>query len=288
MADFNYHNLKFELHEFGNCKIALRQIGEGSDLLLIHGFPTHGYTWRKILPYLTPHFRCHIVDLPGLGDSSWTKETDFSSEAQADRLIDLMQQLGIKRYAIAAHNSGATVSRIMALKQPEAVSHLVVFNTEMPMHRPPWIPFYQAIGLWPLVPYVIRQLLKAKWFVQSPMGFREFYSNKQLLKVDENISPYTNPVVKSHEKAIGAFKYLKGIDWKWVDRFEKEHANIRAEILFLWGVNDKTFPLKYALKMMNQFEGNKNAQLIEIKNASLLPHEEQPKETSQLMFDFLL
>jgi carboxylesterase BioH (pimeloyl-CoA synthesis) len=43
--------------------------GQGPDLVLIHGWGMNSAVWSLILPYLTPHYRVHCVDLPGFGNS---------------------------------------------------------------------------------------------------------------------------------------------------------------------------------------------------------------------------
>jgi len=269
-----------------DASIALRKFGtQGPNIILIHGFPTHGYTWRKILPKLSQKYTCYVLDLPGLGDSDWTYKTKFNCENQADRVIELIGDLNLEEYSVISHDSGATVARIIALKQKQAVKKLVLINTEMPNHRPPWIPFYQAVSLLPFVPFIIRQSLRLKLFIHSPMGFRQFYSDKSLLDISENMDPYLKPIIDSRRRTIGAFKYLNGIDWKKIDDFELTHKDIEAETLLLWGEDDITFPVHLADKMMNQF--NDNCKLVKIKNASLLPHEEKYKEVNQILEEFL-
>lgn len=279
----SYKSIPLQKIKIEDVSIGLRQIGTGEDLVFIHGFPTHGYTWRKIIPELSKQFTCHILDLPGLGDSEWTDKTDFQSNAQARYVIQLLEKLGIEKYSLIAHNSGATVARAIAIK--EKVENLIMLNTEIPNHRPPWIPFYQKVDLWPFVSTVIRQLLKQPWFIKSPMGLKEAYSDKLMLTKDSNLLPYTEPLINSNEKSIGAFKYLKGIDWKLIDEFKKLHGQIKANTLLIWGEDDKTFPIKYARKMVEQF--NSAIELVSIKNASLLPHEEKPDEVVEAILQFV-
>ena len=280
-----YYSKPITLYNLDDSSIALRVYGQGPNLVFIHGFPTHGYTWRKIVPVLAERNTCFVLDLPGLGDSKWSSTTNFSSQGQAGYAIELLKKLKIPEYSIVAHNSGATVARIIALNECNKVQKLILFNTEIPNHRPPWIPFYQKIGLLPFVPFFIKQALQMKWFIKSSMGFRELYADESLLFLPENLDPYIKPLISSKVKMIGAFKYLKGIDWKTIDEFKITHENIKAETLFIWGSNDKTFPLKRGKEMLSQFKCK--CDLVIIDNASLLPHEEKPKEVSEQILRFL-
>ena len=38
-------------------------------MLFVHGWPVSGATFRRLLPHLTEHVTCHLLDLPGAGDS---------------------------------------------------------------------------------------------------------------------------------------------------------------------------------------------------------------------------
>ena len=280
-----YQQAKIEHIEVADTTIAFRQFGQGETIVFIHGFPTSGYTWRHILPVLSQKYHCITLDLPGLGDSTWTENTKFSSSFQADYVIKVLKKKGIVTFSLIAHNSGATVARIIAIKELERVRNLIMLNTEIPNHRPPWISFYQKIGLLPFVPNFIRQLLRQKWFIKSSMGFKEAYSDKSLIENYDNLNYYLMPFIKSKEKTIGAFKYLKGIDWKIVDDFKYTHKAIKANVLMIWGENDKTFPLKLANEMKNQFSSTCHLKII--SNTSLLPHEEKPNEVCDYTINFL-
>jgi pimeloyl-ACP methyl ester carboxylesterase len=79
--------------------------------------------------------------------------------------------------------------------------------------------------------------------------------------------------------------YLTGIEWKVVDGLRERHAKLAGPTLLLWGVDDVTFPIAYAERMVPQFEGR--ARLARIANASLMPHEEKPAEVLAELAPFL-
>lgn len=49
--------------------IYCRVIGEGEDLVLLHGWGVNSVVWEPIIGHLSRHFRLHLVDLPGFGQS---------------------------------------------------------------------------------------------------------------------------------------------------------------------------------------------------------------------------
>ena len=278
-------NTKLQLIKIGDITIALKKFGTGKPVFFIHGFPTHSYTWRKITKEIAKKNTCYVLDLPGLGKSKMLANSKVDSTSQAQYVLEIMKREQIEKCSIIAHNSGATVARIIAIKNPKQIEKLILINTEIPNHRPPWIPFYQKVGLFYLTQIIIRKALTYSWFVKSSMAFKEAYSDKGMFDNPENINIYIDPIISSKEKTIQAFRYLKGIDWEIIDSFKENHGKIIAKTLLIWGEDDKTFPIKEAKKMVPQF--NKNCQLIAIKKASLLPHEEKSEEVLSYILPFL-
>jgi haloalkane dehalogenase len=272
-------------YKVGDASIAVRTYGNGPALILIHGYPVHGYTWNKILPGLASCYTCHVIDLPGFGDSEWGSTTDFTFTAQARRLNLLFKALELNDYSIIAHDTGATIARLAVVQQPQQVRQLVVINTEIPNHRPPWIPFYQLCAKLPLSALTFKTLMNSKAFVRSSMGFKEFYADKLRFRRENPVAPYLEPLISSQRKMQGMLNYLLGIEWSVVDDFATRHAEIQSDTLLLWGEYDRTFPVELAEEMQKQFSCH--TEFVRIKNASLMPHEEQPEQVLEHILDFL-
>lgn len=286
MTDKFYLSTKTEKYTIDDAVIAVRRYGSGPPLVLIHGFIVHGYTWRKILPKLSEHFTCYVLDLPGFGSSEWTQKTDFSFTAQAKRLADLFLILKLDSYRILAQDTGASIARMVSLLQPDSVNKLVLINTEIPYHRPPYIPMHQFLAKLPLSNIVFRTLLKIGFIVRSPLLLKQMFYDKSLLKKPKNLDCYLVPLKDSKHNMFGMLGYLKGIEWSVVDSFKESHAQIKAKTLLIWGENDLTFPINLAEKMVSQFAPT--CKLVKIPKASLMPHEEKPAEVIQAVLPFLL
>jgi len=280
-----YSEIKPELIRVNDVSFAYRSVGNGDDLVLIHGFPTHGYTWRKLLPHLESRFKCHILDMPGLGNSEWSRKSNLNIDVQAKNTEAFLKQKGINKFNLIAHNSGGTIARIMAINLKERIKNLILINTEIPNHRPPFIELYQNVSRLPFASKYFQIKLNQNKFVKSSMGFKQAYSDRSMLDDERNLGPYLKPLVNSGKRIKGAFKFLRGIDWKIIDDFKQTHAQIKANTLFLWGENDKTFPIELGKKMANQFTSK--VKFKPIQNASLLPHEEKPEIVSHEIKEFI-
>jgi len=117
------------------------------------------------------------------------------------------------------------------------------------------------------------------------MGFKQAYYDRSMLDQEENLGPYLYPLINSRDKLKGAFRFLRGIDWKLIDGFSQTHQKIKANVLFIWGENDKTFPIEIGKEMIKQFTCK--VEFKTIPEASLLPHEEKPDQVAKEILNFI-
>src|SRR2546425_8601878 len=118
--------------DLGEARVAYRDTGSGEPLLLVHGYPLSGQTWRKVVPLLTASYRCIAVDLLGAGETVVTPDADLSIAAQARMLGGLLDALQLSTVTLVAHDSGAVIARLLAASEPHRVHRLIVSDTEVP------------------------------------------------------------------------------------------------------------------------------------------------------------
>ena len=72
--------------------------GEGEVILLLHGIPTSGWLYRKIINLISEKgYRVIVPDMLGFGNSDSPNGYDiYSEENHAQRILDLMDSLQIK------------------------------------------------------------------------------------------------------------------------------------------------------------------------------------------------
>jgi len=267
----------------GTARLPVRRFGSGPPLLLVHGFPLSGFTWRKVLPELAQRYTCHVPDLPGMGEAQWTEATDFSFPGQGHTLKLLADRLGLERYSVLAQDTGGTFARCLALEDGARIERLALINTEIPRHRPPWIPFYQFLMRVPGALPVFSLLLRSRVFLRSRMGFGGCFTDLGLIEGDFH-RQVIEPLVRSPLRRDGMRRYLMGATWAPVDALEHDHARLAMPVRLIWGADDPTFPVELARRMVRQLP---NAQLTEIPGARLLVHEEKPAETAHVVMEFL-
>ena len=270
--------------DVGSAEIAYRTFGAGEPILLVHGWPLSGFTYRKLIPHLAGRFTCVAVDLPGAGDTRWRPNNDFSFTGQARNLLRFVDAIGLEPFHVVAHDTGATIARALALLAPERVRKMALIGTEIPGHRPPWIPLFQrTVGL-PGSHAVFSMLLRSRMFTRSAMGFGEVFADKRLLD-GEFEEQFIAPLRDSHHHRESQFRYLRGLDWQLVDRLAQDHARIKSPVLLIWGEQDTVFPAERARAMASQLADCRGFRVV--PGAKLLVHEEQPRIVADHVLELL-
>jgi pimeloyl-ACP methyl ester carboxylesterase len=116
-------------------KLAAQQLGEGPDLVLIHGLATNRAFWYSTAVALQDRFRVTIFDLRGHGYSerpaSGYRPVDFAEDT-----LGLMDALQIRRAALVGHSYGGAAALEASGLAPERVSHLALIDARVSRIQP--------------------------------------------------------------------------------------------------------------------------------------------------------
>lgn len=113
-------------------KLHYLQVGEGPDLVMIHGFTGNLASWHlKMVPMLRDTFRVLTYDLRGHGHSD-VPPTGYSAGDMAADLEGLLDVLEIEKATLVGHSYGADTALYFALKHPERVTRVVAIEAGLP------------------------------------------------------------------------------------------------------------------------------------------------------------
>ncbi|MBU3916739.1 alpha/beta hydrolase [bacterium] len=110
--------------EVSKEKIRYQQIGEGPDLLFIHGVPGSLEDWQPVINQLSSRFRVTAYDRPGQGFSS-ANNSGHTVEYNARIALDLIDALRLKDVIVIGHSYGGSVIMGMAVKNPPQVKAFI-------------------------------------------------------------------------------------------------------------------------------------------------------------------
>ncbi|HET8992789.1 MAG TPA: alpha/beta hydrolase [Rhodococcus sp. (in: high G+C Gram-positive bacteria)] len=124
--------------------------GRGPTVVLCHGFPGLGYSYRHQVETLSAAgYRAVAPDMPGYGGTDRPESVeDYTNVAVADRLTRLLDALGIERAVFVGHDFGAPAAWTTALRHPGRVAGLVLLSVPYAPDRLPSRPteLYAAIA----------------------------------------------------------------------------------------------------------------------------------------------
>ena len=101
----------------------LETVGQGADLVLLHGWGMHGGIWDGVRDALAAKYRLHIVDLPGYGASA--QQDPYTLAALAQLVAQCMPQPA----HVCGWSLGGQVAMQLALDFPRRVNKLVLLST---------------------------------------------------------------------------------------------------------------------------------------------------------------
>lgn len=102
--------------------------GEGSPILILHGWGASIDTVRPIINILNNRYKVYALDLPGFGSSSEPKEA-IDSFQYAEIVREFLKEMNIEKATFIGHSFGGKLSIILSSKYPDIFDKLVLIDS---------------------------------------------------------------------------------------------------------------------------------------------------------------
>jgi pimeloyl-ACP methyl ester carboxylesterase len=119
--------------DLGEVRLHVAEAGSGPPLLLLHGWPQHWWSWRRLIPALARRYHVIVPDLRGWGWSS-APPGAYAKATWARDMLALLDADGLDRVRVIGHDWGGYVAFLMALMAPGRIERLVALDV-----APPWL-----------------------------------------------------------------------------------------------------------------------------------------------------
>jgi pimeloyl-ACP methyl ester carboxylesterase len=131
--------------------------GQGSAVVLLHGYAETGHMWRPIMPLLAKHHTVVVPDLRGAGGSA-KPESGYDKKNMAADIHELTTSLELDRVRIVGHDIGLMVAYAYAAQFPEATERVALMDAFLP-----------GIGEWKNV-WLLRDLWHFHFYGDVPLA----------------------------------------------------------------------------------------------------------------------
>ena len=113
---------------------AVRDVGEGPAVVLLHGFPDTSSMWEPQIELLSQAgWRAIAPDLRGRGQTEMPAQlADYTIPNIVGDVTAIMDELGVERAHVVGHDWGAVIAWALAAYDPQRVEKLVVLSVGHP------------------------------------------------------------------------------------------------------------------------------------------------------------
>ena len=263
--------------------VHLRDEGPRDDplpVLLLHGTSASLHTWEGWVRALRNQRRVISFDLPGFGltgpfAGSYPPD-DYTGDAYARFVLDLMTQLKIERAVLAGNSLGGEIAWRAATLAPQRVAKLVLVDPGGLSMRPESVPLGFLIASIPGINKIGEWVLPRSVVAQ---GLAAVYGDPSRISADLVDRYYELTLRDGNRSAL--MKRLQqmdpGLDTARIDAVEQP-------TLILWGGRDKLVPLAAGREFQRRIAGS---QLVVFDDLGHVPQEEDPARTVLPVKDFL-
>jgi pimeloyl-[acyl-carrier protein] methyl ester esterase len=98
----------------------IKKIGQGKDLVLIHGWGMHSGIWEPIIDRFSNQYTLHLVDIPGMGKS------DVINPYDLDHVTEEISKALPPSFDILGWSLGSLIAIKMSLMYPKKIHRMVL------------------------------------------------------------------------------------------------------------------------------------------------------------------
>lgn len=118
-------------------------------VLMLHDSPGWSFSFRRLIPALSSHYRVIVPDLVGFGLSSKpARAGSYTLACHADDITELVEALGLRDLVLLLHGWGGPIGMAYAVRKPHNIRRLLLANTwAMPLPHATNIRFPLGVRL---------------------------------------------------------------------------------------------------------------------------------------------
>jgi len=255
--------------------------GHGPAVILLHGYTQTSRMWRPLMPKLVQKFTVIAPDLPGIGDSVIPKD-GLDMKTAAIRIHGLAKSLGVDKARVVGHDIGLMVAYAYAAQFPAETEKLAVMDAFLPgvagweaVYNDPSIWHFRFNGPTP------EALVRGRERMYFEFFWNDFAADKNRSIPEADRAAYAAAYSRPGRMRAG-WAYFVSFTQAARDFEELSKTKLTMPVLAIGGEKANGQVLGEQMKLVAT-----NATMIVLKNTGHWVLEENPKETTEALLNFL-
>lgn len=261
------------------------QAGSGPPLVLVHGLMGYSWSWRFNMQELGRYFTVYAPDLPGCGFSQRANCVTGSLECDAERLLKLLDHLGLEQFNLLGTSRGGGVAMVLA----------ALLATRGMLQRVPRMILSAPVNPWSKFGQMRARLLSkglGRWYTlhgaaHTPGLFEHYF--RKLYADRSRIVPGSMEGYKAGLEPPRSMNHLLNMLREWFTGLKQVDEALTLlqdlPILLLWGDKDRAVYPSSAYEMHKRLA---NSTVLMMKGVGHLPYEEVPDDFNRILCEFFL
>ena len=250
---------------------------ERPPVLLLHGIPTHSYTWRGVMNQLAKQKISSIApDWLGCGFSAKPDKRDFnySPDAFIAALEDFIAAVELDKFYLVVQGFLGSVGIQYALRNADKIERLVILNCPLTnQDKLPW-----KMKQWGL-PFV------GDMMTQDPLQVdRTLESGSGFVVAENDLSVHRQPFLETSAVGRSLMAIVKRLELEpATTEIAQGLAQFKTPTLILWGEED---PWLDVAEGENIAKSNSYIDFVKLPEAKHYPQEHWAEEIATEIFQF--
>ena len=255
--------------------------GQGPTVLLLHGYAETSRMWKLIIPQLAARFTVIAPDLPGIGDSSVPSD-GLNMKTAAVRVHALAASLGVQKAEVVGHDIGLMVAYAYAAQFPDEVTKLVLMDAFLPGVGD-WQTVFNDPNMWHFRFHgpTPEALVAGRERTYYEHYWNDFAADKNHSLPEADREAYTAAYARPGRMRAG-WSYFESFPQDARDFAQLSQTKLAMPVLSIGGEKSLGDFLGQQMKVAAS-----NVTVIVEKNTGHWLMEENPKETTEALLNFL-
>src|SRR5262245_49541637 len=270
-----------EFIDLGGQLVHLRDSGPRGDavpLVLLHGTSASLHTWEGWTRALQAQHRVISIDLPGFGlTGPWSGRYatwSYRGDDLARFVLELLDQMQVRRFAIAGNSLGGEVAWRVASLAPERVQRLVLVDAAGYALNPDSVPLGFQLARLPGINRAFEWLLP-RGVVESSV--RNVYGDPTKV-TPQLVDRYFELTLREGNRAALVQRFqAQALDQQEVDANVARIRALKLPTLVMWGGRDRLIPPALAQRFHADIAGSR---LVMFDALGHVPQEEDAAATA--------